>query len=97
MKKASGKANEGKKISDEMIQGYHQLTEKINQTIELIKEVEGSSKEQEARIIQINDTIGSLDHQTQQNANIASQTNNAAIEMDNISNRIEEEVNKKTF
>ncbi len=94
---AAAKANEGKSISDEMILGYNKLIEKINQTMELIKDVESSSKEQENSIIQINDTITSLDRQTQQNANIATQTNKAAVEMDNISKEIERVVNEKKF
>ncbi len=97
VEKASTKANEGKKISDEMITGYNILSEKINQTIGLIKEVESSSKEQEQRIIQINDTIGSLDRQTQENANIATQTSDAATQMSEISHEIDQEVNKKRF
>lgn len=94
---ASNKTNEGKTISTEMIEGYNNLSNKLNQTIGLIKDVESSSKDQEERIIQVNDAINSLDSQTQENANIASQTNSAAIEMNEISNKIEEEVNKKSF
>lgn len=97
VEKASQKANEGKQISDDMIGGYNILSEKINQTIDLIKEVESSSKEQERRIIQINDTIASLDRQTQENANIATQTSDAAAQMSEISNQIDQEVNKKRF
>ncbi len=92
---ASLKANDGKKISDEMITGYNQLTEKINQTMELIKDVEQASKVQESSIMQINDVISSLDTQTQQNADIATQTNSAAIQMDKISQEIEHSVNQK--
>ena len=97
VEKASHRATDGKQVSDEMISGYNELSKKITQTIELINKVEISSKEQEERIIQINDTISSLDRQTQENANIASQTDTVAIEMNNISNEIEEEVNKKIF
>lgn len=92
---ASNKANDGKTISDEMINGYNELTKKINQTMELIRDVAQASKIQESSIMQINDVINSLDTQTQQNADIASQTNTSAIEMDNISQEIENSVNKK--
>jgi methyl-accepting chemotaxis protein len=66
-------------------------------SIELINRVESSSKEQESRIIQVNDSIALLDRQTQENAQIAAQTNDASIEMNKISNRIEDELNKKRW
>ncbi len=94
---AQTKANKGKGISDDMINGYNQLIDKINQTMELIKNVEHASKEQQSGMVQINDTITSLDTQTQQNANIASQTNEAAIQMSAISKEIEEAVKQKKF
>jgi methyl-accepting chemotaxis protein len=94
---AATKANQGKNISGEMISGYNNLTQKLNQTIELINRVESSSKEQESRIIQVNDSIALLDRQTQENAQIAAQTNDASIEMNKISNRIEDELNKKRW
>ncbi len=94
---AADKANEGKTISDDMIEGYNKLIEKINSTMKLIKDVETSSKQQQNSIIQINDAITSLDHQTQQNASIATQANKAAVEMDNISKEIERVVNEKRF
>ena len=94
---AQTKANKGKGISDDMIHGYNQLIDKINQTMELIKSVEHASKEQQSGMVQINDTITSLDAQTQQNANIASQTNEAAIQMSAISKEIEEAVKQKKF
>ena len=97
MESATLKAKNGKSTSSNMIKGYDELTEKINQTISLIKEVNISSKEQEERIIQINETIASLDTKTQENANIASQTNSAAVKMNNISEEIEEEVSKKIY
>jgi len=92
---ASSKANEGKKISDEMIIGYNELREKINQTMNLLSEVSEASKVQEISIVRINETIGTLDTQTKQNANIALQTNKTAIQMDNISQEIEVSVKQK--
>ena len=68
---AATKATQGKNISGEMILGYDNLTQKLNQTIELINKVELSTKEQESRIIQVNDSITLLDRQTQENAQIA--------------------------
>ena len=94
---ASQKALSGKKIADEMIGGYEQLTHKLNETIELIKSVEVASREQQTGIIQINDAINALDSQTQQNANIASQTNSVANKTDSIANEITQKVSQKTF
>jgi methyl-accepting chemotaxis protein len=76
---ATSKANNGKSIADEMIDGYTHLNESISSTLKLISDVETSSKEQQSGIIQINDAINSLDKQTQQNANIASITYQEAI------------------
>ncbi|RXJ87894.1 cache domain-containing protein [Arcobacter sp. CECT 8985] len=73
---AASKANEGKVISNNMISGYTELNEKIDQTIKLIDDVTTGSKEQEDGIIQINDTINTLDRATQVNANSASQISN---------------------
>ncbi|MEA3353911.1 MAG: methyl-accepting chemotaxis protein, partial [Campylobacterota bacterium] len=58
---ATTKANDGKKISDEMISGYKVLNENISKTIELINEAELASKEQLRGIEQVNDAINALD------------------------------------
>jgi len=68
---ATQKANNGKKIADSMISGYTTLNDNIEQTINLIKDVEMASKEQLSGINQINDAVASLDQQTQKNAMIA--------------------------
>jgi methyl-accepting chemotaxis protein len=94
---ANTKANSGKKIADEMIDGYTHLNESISSTLDLISDVEASSKEQQAGIIQINDAINSLDRQTQENANIASQTHSVALQTDTIAKLVVEDANKKEF
>lgn len=94
---ATNKANEGKKISEEMISGYTSLNENISKTIELIKNVETASKEQLTGIEQINNAVNSLDRQTQQNASVAAQTNEIAINTDKIAKIIVEEANSKEF
>ncbi|UTJ07708.1 methyl-accepting chemotaxis protein [Arcobacter roscoffensis] len=94
---ATIKADEGKKISDEMITGYKELNEDINKTIDLIKNVEASSKEQLSGIEQINDAVNSLDRQTQENAMIANQTYNVAVQTDNIAKLVVENANSKEF
>jgi methyl-accepting chemotaxis protein len=94
---ATNKANNGKKISDDMINGYTSLNENISKTIDLISNVENSSKNQQSSITQINDVIISLDQQTQQNANIASKTQDIANATSEISDKIISDVDSKTF
>ena len=94
---ATKKADLGKKISEDMISGYKTLNEDIIKTIDLIKGVEFSSKEQLAGIEQINHAINSLDQQTQQNAQIASQTYNVAMQTDTIAKLIVSSANSKEF
>jgi len=94
---ATTKANDGKKIADNMIHGYQGLNESISRTIELIKDVETASKEQQAGIVQINDAINSLDKQTQENANIAAQTHNVATQTDSIANSVVASADEKEF
>ena len=60
------KKDEGKNIIGHMISGYKELNENIQQTINLISDIEMSSKEQLTGIEQINDAVTQLDQQTQQ-------------------------------
>jgi len=94
---ATQKANNGKNIADKMIAGYSELNDNIAQTIELIKNVETSSKEQLAGINQINDAVNLLDRQTQQNANIASETLRVTIETDQIAKMVVANAEEKQF
>ena len=94
---ATSKANEGKQIANSMIDGYKELNESINQTINLISDVEMSSKEQLLGIEQINDAVNQLDQQTQQNAMIASQTNDIALSADEIAKLVVSDANAKEF
>ncbi|MGB7401830.1 MAG: methyl-accepting chemotaxis protein [Arcobacter sp.] len=94
---ANIKANEGKNIADTMIDGYTKLSSNITNTIELIQLVSTSSKEQQAGISQITQTVASLDKQTQENASIAQNTNEVARETDTISKRIVSDADEKEF
>ena len=94
---AKNKANNGKTIADKMIEGYSGLNDNISKTIDLISAVETASKEQQMGIVQINDAINSLDKQTQENANIASQTNNVAVQTDKIAKLIVQNADEKEF
>ncbi|MDD2292564.1 MAG: methyl-accepting chemotaxis protein, partial [Aliarcobacter sp.] len=94
---ATNKANEGKNISNEMIQGYEKLNNNIHNTLSLIKEVSTSSKEQFSAMEQINDTVNNLDHVTQQNAASASEANKVAREVSDIAEKVVEHTNEKEF
>ncbi len=94
---ATQKANQGKSIADKMIEGYNELNENISKTIEIISKVESASKTQQLSIEQINDAINSLDQQTQQNASIASQTNDIASQTDEIAKLIVADAEEKEF
>jgi methyl-accepting chemotaxis protein len=94
---AKHKADEGKEIAGHMIDGYKELNESIQQTINLISDIEMSSKEQLSGIEQINDAVNSLDQQTQQNAMIASETHSAAGVTDEIAKLVLDDANKKEF
>ena len=80
-----------------MIEGYKGLNDSINQTINLISDIEMSSKEQLSGIEQINDAVNQLDQQTQQNAAIATQTNDIALNADEIAKLIVADANAKEF
>ena len=69
---ANFKTSEGKKISNEMSNGYSNLNELILQTINIIQDVSVASNEQLTGIEQINNAISLLDKVTQENANEAS-------------------------
>jgi len=94
---ATAKANTGKKISDEMIDGYTDLNENITKTLELISDIERASKEQSNSISQINSVVSSLDKQTQNNANVANETKDIALETQSISETIVADTNEKEF
>ena len=81
---ANSKAFYGKNIANDMINGYRGLNKNIQQTIDLISDVEMSSKEQLSGIEQINIAINHLDRQTQENAMIATQTHDVAVLTDDI-------------
>ena len=94
---ATVKANSGKKIADNMIQGYKGLNKSISRTIELIKNVETASQEQKTGIVQINDAVNSLDKKTQENASIAGETHSVATQTDSIAHSVVKSADEKEF
>ena len=63
----------------------------------MLREISNSSKEQESGISQINNAVNQLDQQTQQNASIASKTQDIALQTDTLSKEIVKEVLEKRF
>ena len=94
---AKEKANQGKDIANNMIEGYKELNQNISQTINLISDIESASKEQLLGIEQINSAVNQLDQQTQQNAAIATQTQDVAKITDEIAKLVIENANAKEF
>ena len=80
-----------------MISGYKELNQNITNTINLISDIEMSSKEQLTGIEQINDAVTQLDQQTQQNAMSASQAQNVAVITDEIAKLVVSNANAKEF
>ncbi len=94
---ATSKANHGKQIAGNMIDGYKKLNENIAHTINLISDIQNASKEQLLGIEQINDAVNQLDRQTQQNASVASQTHDIAVLTDQIAKLVVSDANEKEF
>ncbi|MCG3685776.1 methyl-accepting chemotaxis protein [Aliarcobacter butzleri] len=97
VEQATSKAMEGKDISDEMIQGYQDLNNNINETLNIINDVSTSSKEQLLGINQINNAITSLDKVTQENANEASNVLSIASSVLSMAKEIVHDVEQKKF
>ena len=87
----------GKKIADEMIDGYGNLNQKIIETKDMISKVLIASKDQETGMSQINNAINSLDKVTQENAHSSSQIDNLASEIEVLSNNLIEASSHAVF
>ncbi len=94
---ATDKANGGKNISNDMIEGYEKLNSNIHNTLALINDVSTSSKEQFGAMEQINDTVNNLDRVTQQNAASASEANKVAREVNQIAVKVVQHTDEKEF
>ncbi|WP_320035095.1 methyl-accepting chemotaxis protein [Halarcobacter sp.] len=94
---ANLKANEGKVISDSMIEGYKELNTHISETIHIIEDVSVASREQMTGIEQINDTITMLDRVTQENASEANQVKEIAKEVSAMANELVQDAKSKKF
>lgn len=97
VEKATSKAKKGKEISDNMIQGYTELSENISTTLKTINDVSSSSKEQEKGIIQIKDAISLLDNAIQKNTQIAQQISIITSNINSMSNSLIGVASKASF
>ena len=97
VQKATSKANDGKKISDEMIAGYDELNTNIKSTIEKIEYVATASKEQEKGITQINDAVTMLDKATQENAHVAEEISSMSTQIADMSNSLVTAASRASF
>ena len=82
---ANLKSKEGKEISNDMIDGYENLSLKIIDTKNIIDNVSSTIKEQEKGMIQINDAISQLDIMTQNNASTSITIDELSKEVANLS------------
>jgi methyl-accepting chemotaxis protein len=80
-----------------MIQGFVSLNDKIRQTTELVSDVANANKEQMAGITQINDAVAQLDQMTQENAKVASESDEVADELLSMANIIVDDARSKDF
>ena len=94
---ATDKAEQGKEISSNMINGFENLEEKINETNNIINDVASSAKEQTNMMVHISDTINNLDKFTQENASVAEETNLIAKDTNTIASKVVENANESDF
>jgi methyl-accepting chemotaxis protein len=86
VEKALNKANEGKDIAVDMIDGYHKLNEMIGESVTIANDILTASQEQEKAIVQINESIVNIDKDTQKNASTAYRVEELAQEVSELSN-----------
>jgi len=97
VEKATSKANSGKKIASNMIDGYSDLNTSIQKTITLINNVTDASKDQQLNIETINQSINDIDKQTEHNVKIVNDVEVIAIKTSDVATSIVEDLNSKKF
>jgi len=94
---ATQKANDGKQVSSTMIQGYVELSKKIDETKDIIDNVTIASQDQKSRILQINDSITQIDKMAHENSANTSSLNEISNEVEKLSNEIEVTISQAQF
>jgi methyl-accepting chemotaxis protein len=97
VEKATTKANSGQEISENMTQGYEELNNHINSTIDLIQNVTKAAHHQQSSIVQINDNINQINQQTIKSTNMIQNVQTIAIETNKIASEILDEAQEKKF
>jgi len=95
--KATQKANEGKEISDNMIEGYTHLIQNIDSVTNLINNTNDATTKQLEDIKEIDKTINLLQDETNKYVTIAHQTNEVGQNLQVVANKILEITNKTEF
>jgi len=85
---ATIKAHEGSEISNQMINGYDKLNEKIDLTTQKINSVSSAFNEQKEAIAQISQSVNELGNVSSNNANAATEINNLSKEIENLTQRL---------
>ena len=94
---ATNKAIEGKKICNDMIQGYQELNFHMDKTLTLINDISVSSNEQMTGIEQINNAVAILDKVTQENASEANNVSSTAREVLTLSHELVSDAKTKKY
>jgi methyl-accepting chemotaxis protein len=97
VQEATLKANDGKTVSSDMIDGYKELNKNISETIHIIEDVSKASKEQMTGIEQINDAVNMLDRVTQENASEANNVKSIANNISLLANDLLNDAKSKKF
>jgi methyl-accepting chemotaxis protein len=94
---ASNKANNGKEVAYEMIDGYGKLDDNILNTLKYINEIALSSKDQLKEIEQINESVSKVNEQIKRNLNVTKNTKDVAIQTDKMAKLAVKKVEEKEF
>ena len=97
VQEATVKANDGKTVSADMIDGYKELNKNISETIHIIEDVSRASKEQMTGIEQINDAVNMLDRVTQENASESNHVKSIAQNVSQLANELLADAKSKKF
>ncbi len=97
VQEATMKANDGKMVSADMIEGYKELNKNISETIHIIEDVSKASKEQMTGIEQINDAVNMLDRATQENASESNHVKTIAISVSQLAHELLVDAKSKKF
>ncbi len=94
---ATKKAKNGKQTSDTMIEGYTQLNNYLNETINLIEKVKNSNQEQLKGVEKISKIMVELNYMTMDNVSETDKVHKISKDVKEIANILVEEASGKRF